>query len=82
MWVLNGDGEVESWSKIFRFAFLKPGLVRLVGMTNNEQLLLNFDGELIRYDLNKKQYCCVGLPGDVGSFNIDAFSETLYLIDD
>ena len=51
-------------------------------MTNNQQLLLNFDGELRGYDLNKKQYCCVGLPGDVGSFNIDTFSETLYLIDD
>jgi hypothetical protein len=34
MWVLNGDGEVESWSKIFRFTFLKRGLVRLVGMTD------------------------------------------------
>lgn len=72
-------GVGESWTKLFNIEHLE-GIQRLVAFReNNEVLLPGEDGELISYDPNTNNWDCK-LFGDVDSFYLDTFVESLVLL--
>ncbi|KAI5603697.1 hypothetical protein POPTR_001G262900v4 [Populus trichocarpa] len=79
VWVMKEYGVGESWTKLFHIEHVE-GIQRLVAFReNNEVLLAGEDGELISYDPNTNNWDCK-LFGDVDSFYLDTFVESLVLL--
>jgi len=79
VWVMKEYGVGESWTKLFNIEHVE-GIQRLVAFReNNEVLLAGEDGELISYDPNTNNWDCK-LFGDVDSFYLDTFVESLVLL--
>jgi F-box interacting protein len=81
IWIMNEYGVVESWTKRFAIPISFTWFDRAFGITKNNQLLLNLDGMLFSYDLDRLQYRILGFHGVQGSFDVDSLTESLYLIE-
>ena len=55
--------------------------MRPLGITKNDQLLLDLDGKLLWYDLDCQQGWILGFHGVQGSFDADTLTESLYLLE-
>uniref|UniRef100_A0A2N9FLX7 F-box domain-containing protein n=1 Tax=Fagus sylvatica TaxID=28930 RepID=A0A2N9FLX7_FAGSY len=83
IWIMNEYGVVKSWTKRFAIPItLEDTLfVRPLGITKNDQLLLDLDGKLLWYDLDCQQGWILGFHGVQGSFDADTLTESLYLLE-
>jgi F-box interacting protein len=51
IWIMDEYGVVQTWTKLFTIPLRHAFIARPLGITLNDQLLLDLDGELICYDL-------------------------------
>ncbi|GMY29713.1 f-box protein [Fagus crenata] len=50
IWIMDEYGVVQTWTKLFTIPLRHAFIARPLGITLNDQLLLDLDGELICYD--------------------------------
>ncbi|XP_050209264.1 F-box/kelch-repeat protein At3g23880-like [Mercurialis annua] len=81
IWVMKEYGNVESWSKQFTID-LQAGVGKLLGIKNDEvMLMVESDGELVSYDSKNQSINHIGTKGIVKSFRLEAYVETLELLE-
>ncbi|KAJ9175219.1 hypothetical protein P3X46_013796 [Hevea brasiliensis] len=81
IWVMKDYGKVESWTKQFTID-LQGGIGKALGLGNNaEMLLVASSGELVSYGIENQKISHLGIKGIANSFHLEAYSETLVLLD-
>lgn len=80
VWVMKEYGVAKSWSKLFTIRL--PGMLRrTVGFRKNGEVLLALsDNKLVSYDPKTERIKNLGLPGNIRSFHVDTYVETLVLL--
>jgi F-box interacting protein len=82
IWIMEEYGVVESWTKRFAIPIsLDTSFARPVGITKNDQLILNLGGTLFWYDLDSEHGGILGFYRVQGSFDADTLTDSLYLLE-
>ena len=81
IWVMNEYGVVESWTQRFAIPIPVAWFDRPLGITKNNQLLVDLDGKLFWYDLDSHHRGILGYHGVRCSFDVDTLTESLYLLE-
>uniref|UniRef100_A0A2N9F3E7 F-box associated beta-propeller type 3 domain-containing protein n=1 Tax=Fagus sylvatica TaxID=28930 RepID=A0A2N9F3E7_FAGSY len=80
IWVMNEYGVVESWTQRFAIPIPVAWFERPLGITKNNQLLVDLDGKLFWYDLDSHHCGILGYHGVQCSFDVETLTESLYLL--
>ncbi|KAM7495146.1 hypothetical protein LguiB_029755 [Lonicera macranthoides] len=80
IWVMKEYGIVESWTKLFTID-LPGSLKKTVRFRKNGEVILSLrNNELVSYDPNSRQIRDFGIVGNIRSFYVDTYLETLSLL--
>ncbi|GMY24051.1 F-box protein CPR1-like [Fagus crenata] len=77
IWIMDKYGVVETWTKLFTIPLRDAFVARPLGVTEDDELLQDLDGELICYDLYSRQNQSLGFQGAFKTFHVDTFTESL-----
>ena len=77
IWIMDKYGVVETWTKLFTIPLRDAFVARPLGITEDDELLQDLDGELICYDLYSRQNQSLGFQGAFKTFHVDTFTESL-----
>ncbi|KAK3021077.1 hypothetical protein RJ639_046098 [Escallonia herrerae] len=81
VWVMKEYGVAGSWTKLFTIDL--PGMLRrTIGFRKNGEVMLSLiSNELVSYDPNKKEIKYLGVQGNIRSFYVDTYMESLALLE-
>ncbi|XP_062153478.1 F-box/kelch-repeat protein At3g06240-like [Alnus glutinosa] len=81
VWVMKEYGVAESWTKLFDIEIDGGGLKRVIGFTENgEVLLVTKDGKLVSYEPSTQETMDLHIRGLTESFFLDTYVESIVLL--